>query len=515
MAKINELKWGSILSYAQIVLSVIIGIVYTPVMIRLLGRNEYGLYNTVSYTISLLSILNLGFNSSYIRYYSKYKRENDTGKIYSLNGMFLCIFIVISIIACLCGGFLTTHLELVFKDGLTADEYDTAHVLMILLTINLAISFPMSVFSTIISANERFVFLKVMGMINTVLSPLVNLPLLLLGFRSVGLVASALVFTILTDAVYIYYVIAKLNNRFLFGKAEKGLLRSLFAFTSFIAINIIVDQINNGIDRVLLGRFCGTAIVAVYAVGANLYTYYVNISLAISGVFTPRIHHIYNSLDDDNSRNKELTGLFIKVGRIQYIILMLIASGIVIFGKQFIQFWVGMEYEESYYVALLLVLPVSIPLIQNLGIEIQRAANKHKFRSVIYLFMAIINLVLSVFLCQAYGAVGAAVGTALSLIIANGFIMNWYYYKRMGIGIPDFWKSILRITVGMLPAFIIGFLMRQIINFANIWSLLFFILLYTGAYSACVWKFSMNQYEKDLLLKPLNKIVRRTRRSIE
>ena len=82
----------------------------------------------------------------------------------------------------------------------------------------------------------------------------------------------------------------KLRNRFIFGRVEGGLIKSLFTYTLFIAINMIVDQINNNIDRVLLGRFTGTISVAVYAVGANLYTYYTSISMAVSGVFTPRIH---------------------------------------------------------------------------------------------------------------------------------------------------------------------------------------------------------------------------------
>ena len=68
MHKINQIKIGAVLSYLQIGLSVVISLIYTPVMLRLLGQSEYGLYSTVSSTIAMLSILSLGFNSSYIRY---------------------------------------------------------------------------------------------------------------------------------------------------------------------------------------------------------------------------------------------------------------------------------------------------------------------------------------------------------------------------------------------------------------------------------------------------------------
>jgi O-antigen/teichoic acid export membrane protein len=208
-------------------LGVAVSLVYTPIMLRLLGQSEYGLYNTVSSTISILTLLNLGLNSGYIRYYAKYKQKNDTESIWKLNGLFLTIFSIIGLIALACGLFLSFHLDLVFSEGLTAREYEIARVLMILLTCNLAISFPMSVFLHIVSANEKFIFLKVVGIIKTVLSPVVTLPILLMGFRSIAMVSVTVAFSVLTDAIYAYYVIVKLRNRFVFHGFEKGITRKI------------------------------------------------------------------------------------------------------------------------------------------------------------------------------------------------------------------------------------------------------------------------------------------------
>ena len=209
----NQIKAGAILSYVQMALSIIIGLIYTPVMIRLLGKSEYGLYNTVSSTISMLSILSLGFNSGYIRYYAKYKKNNDQESINKLNGLFIIIFSIIGVVALLCGLFLTFNLNLVFDEGLTTAEYEVARVLMLLLTINLATSFPFSVFSNIISANERFVFLKLLGMLKTVGGPLVTLPLLLMGYKSIAMVAVTLGISLVTDLVYFIYVKKKLKQK--------------------------------------------------------------------------------------------------------------------------------------------------------------------------------------------------------------------------------------------------------------------------------------------------------------
>ena len=168
----NQLRSGSLLTYVQMTLNIIVSIAYTPFMLRILGKSEYGLYSTVASTIAILSVLSLGFGGSYVRYYILYRKEKADDKIARLNGLFLIVFSVIGLIALACGLYLTFHLEMVFKTGLTDAEYHTARILMLLLTANLAVSFPMSVFSNIISAQEQFVFLKATEILGTVVSPL-------------------------------------------------------------------------------------------------------------------------------------------------------------------------------------------------------------------------------------------------------------------------------------------------------------------------------------------------------
>ena len=496
--KINQLKAGAIISYLQMAIQILIGLVYTPVMIRLLGQSEYGLYNTVASTISMLSVLRLGFNNSYIRYYSIYKKRNDTRAIDCLNGLFITIFSFIGIITFVCGIFLTNHLSIVFSDGLTTGEYGIARVLMILLTINLAISFPMSVFSNIISAHEKFVFLKCLEIIKNVVGPMVTLPLLLMGFRSIAMVSVSLIVSLITDICYVIYVFFVLKNRFAFNRPEKGLFSDLFAYTVFIAIELIVDQINWNIDKVLLARYKGTVMVAVYSVGYSLYTYYQTFSSSISGVFTPRIHKIVNSGISIENQRTELTELFTKVGRIQFLILALIASGVVFFG-----------YEDSYIVALLLIIPASIALIQNLGIEIQRAEFKHQFRSIVYVGMACINLIMSIILCKKYGAIGSAIGTAFSLVVANGCIMNIYYHKKCNINIIYFWKSIGKLAMGMIIPMIFGGIMKGFLNIDSIVAYLLEILIYVLVYAVSMWKIGMNNYEKNLFQSVLGKFIKK------
>lgn len=502
----NQVKAGSILTYAQMALSTIISLVYTPVMLRLLGQSEYGLYSTIYSVIAMLSVFNLGFSSGYMRFYMRYKVEADYQGIAKLNGLFMTVFTVIGLIALGCGLFLSFNLQLVFDRGLTEQEYSIARILMIMFSFNLALSFPMSVFSSIITANEKFVFQKVLNMGKTVLSPLLTIPMLLLGYGSIGMVAVTVVVALLVDAGNMIFCFTKLNTRFLFGKWQKGLFKQIAVFSSFIAINMIVDQINTNVDKVIIGRFKGTTEVSVYNIGATLNGYIQLFSLAVSSVFTPRIHTIVASGSDEKETNEKISELFTKVGRIQFLIVGLVVSGVVFFGKPFIGYWAGEGYDNSYYVTLLLALPSVIPWIQSLGVEIQRAKNKHQYRSIVYGSMAIINVIISIFLCQKYGAVGSALGTAIAVLVANVIVMNIVYKKILGINVGNFFLNILRQLLGMIIPFAVGTVIMIFVQVNSIWVLLGLIVAYTAVYCLCVWFMSMNAYERSLIKDIFTKI---------
>ena len=505
----TQIKAGAILSYCQVFLSALTGLLYTPVMLRLMGQQEYGLYGTVNSTIALLGLLDLGFTSSYIRFYSKYKTSNQPEKINSFNSLFFTVFFVISIIAIFIGFFISANPALIFDEGLTEEELSKASVMMLLLTISTVLGFLNTVFNCFISANQKFIFSKSINMISTIISVGLNIVVLYFGRGAVGLITVSLVLGIITKIITILYACKSLHFKFDFKHMELKLFKNVLAFSGLIAINMFVDQVNSGIDSVLLGRFCGTAAVAVYSVGASLNSHFTTFSTAISGVFTPHIHHLVNSYEMDSKEQRNvLTDFFVKVGRIQYLLLALIASGVIFFGKQFIYFWAGDGYEESYYIALILILPSIISLTQNVGIEIQRAENRHHYRAYIYGAMALFNLTLSIFLCQIWEGIGAAIGTCIASVVANGIIMDIVYHKKININILAYWKNILRQTLGMIIPFICGAFIMIFADTSSIIKLAVWIIVYVIIYAVFVWLFSMNNSEKNLVLNAFKKFKR-------
>ena len=157
-------------------------------------------------------------------------------------------------------------------------------------------------------------------------------------------------------------------------------------------------------------------------------------------------------------------------------------------------------------VAFLLIIPSIIPLIQNVGREIQRAENRHHYRAYIYGAMALFNLIISIFLCQILEGIGAALGTGIATLVANGLIMNVVYHKKINIDVIEFWKDILKQTLGMLVPFAAGILIMIFADTSSIVKLAFWIIIYTAVYCAFVWMFAANRSEKELILGALKKL---------
>ena len=502
----RQIKIGAVLSYLSMGLSTVISLVYTPIMIQRLGDSEFGVYQTVLPIISYLNLLSFGLGSAYIRYYSRAKSADDKPGMAKLNGMFFTTYVVLGALVLAIGFLLAGHGEIIFGKKLTAEEIDLAERLLRILSVNAALTFPISVFESHVTINEQYLFQKIVAMGKQVLNPLIMIPLLLMGYRSVMLTIVSLIFTVISGVVNIFYCLKKLKMPFAFRRYDFALLREMFGFTVYVFIGIVVDNLNWSIDRQLLTWFHGSGAVTVYVIAAQLNNYFLLFGNAISNVMTPRVHRLVA----ENAPMRTLDALFTKVGRLQFILLGGIFLGFVAIGQSFVVLWGGGEqFRVDYWTALLLFFACLWTNIQTVGIEIQRAKNMHKYRSLVYLGVLVGNILISIPLCMKWEGLGAAVGTAIATLVGNVFLMNRYYYKRVGLNIPGFWRHICHLLPAMILPAAAAVLLAVFVHPASYWALIPPGLLFAAVYAASMWLFGMNRYERSLITGPLRRIAGR------
>lgn len=495
-------KNGVILSYVAIIVNTLIQLLYTPFLIRMLGQGEYGLYSLVASIIGYLTILDFGFGNAIIVYTAKYRENNEREKEEKLHGMFKMIFIILGVIAGLLGIIMYFCVDNIFSRTMSTSELYKMKYMVLILSFNLFLTFSFNIYSSIISAYEKFTFQKIMSIISALLKPMLMIPLLFFGFKSITMTLIITLVNILIVYSNYYYCKNKLKVSTKFKGFDKVLFKTILGYSIWIFLGIVVDKINWSVDQFVLGAVSGTVAVSIYSIASTINQLFINLSTAVSGVFLPKM----SKLVARKASNLELSNEFIKVGRIQYYIVFFMCSSLVLFGKEFITLWAGENYKESYYVALFLIIPICIPLIQNLGLSIMQALNKYKFKSISTFIMAIFNIIISYFLAIKYGPVGCAAGTALSLIICNIFLINIYYARELKLNIKGFWLEIIKMSLAFFIPVTIIIILNHFIVFNGIWNIIMFGFIYSVLYFLISIMLIMNDYEKRILNNIIMKV---------
>lgn len=476
----------------------------TPYLLRKLGQSEYGLYQLVSSTASYLSLLGFGFSASYMRFYSRFKTRKDDASIASLNGMFMTVFLVLSTACLILGIVLCINIESVLGSKLNLEQYASAKKMLFMLTVNMALTFPKSIFVCNTTAFEKFVFQKSLVLIVDLITPVLQILFVIFMNNAFSLTCATFIVAVTDFIINMTYNLLYLRMRFSFQNFDWALFKEIAGFTFFIFLNQILDLLSStNIDNYLIGRIKGTDSVTVYSMGSKISQMFHSVAAPISTVFVPTIYRIVESTNDKYA----LSTIFTKVGKLQFAILYLILSGFFIWGKDFISIWIGEGYRDSYYIAIVLMTSLIIALSQNIGIEIQRAQNKHKVRSVVYLLIDIANVFVSIPLIKWLGPIGASVGTAMAMLLGTVIFMNLYYKYAIGLDIKRYWINILAIVMFSFPCVLLAKVFKHFNGNSGLLMMLIQIAAYSLAYLMIMYFFILDVNEKGTV-----NIIKRIRR---
>ena len=115
----SQLKIGIVLNYVNMILGNLIPIFYTPVMLSLLGQEEYGLYKLSGSITSYLSLMSLGIGSAIVRYLIKSREEQGKEAEEKMFGLFIIIFRIIAAVSIVAGTLVTLNLDIWYGSSLS------------------------------------------------------------------------------------------------------------------------------------------------------------------------------------------------------------------------------------------------------------------------------------------------------------------------------------------------------------------------------------------------------------
>jgi O-antigen/teichoic acid export membrane protein len=501
----NKRRSGAVISYLYSIAQIIVNLLYVPLLLSGIGQAEYGLYQMVGSIIAYLTIINTTFSAGAVRFYSKYYVLGDEdGKANTL-GILKRIYRKAYAIIFIATFVLMGVLNAVYAKSFSPWELQESCLMLGVLALNLVLTMNNTISIACITAHEEFGFLKLSQLGLLLVQPVLVVVFIRWWPNAFTVTLVQLGCNFILRSCQQLFARRRLGMDDRLRSFDQDLERQLIHFSGTIILAIVADQIFWRSDQLILGYFYGTEPVAVYAVGSQIVNAYLPLGTAVASVFLPRVSELWHRDHD----LKAISDLFVKVSRISLYPLLAVLFGFIVFGHDFIRLWAGDGYDAAYWVAVLELAPFTIDVSQNIGLTILQVMDRYGFRAKMYFVAAVINIGLTIWLAQSIGIVGAAVASGIAMLASSGFILNWYYQKRVGLDMVGWWTSVVRETVPLLILCVVAWFCWHPFAGCGWMPLICGILCWAIAFTIVAYFLSANEYEKGLVRGLMRKVIHR------
>ena len=493
---------GITLAYLHTAVNMACGLVLSSFLLRVLGDTEYGIYQTVASFANCLVLLEFGMGTVVVRNVAMCRGrmaspdeiQRNISTIWTLTSG-LCLVMAAMIIPF----YLLT--PTLYAESMTAEQIAYAQKILIFIAAYLVLSFLSQTLNGVVLAFEHYAY----GPIQTTIRVLVRtllIVVLLSAYRYAILIAVIDVVVNGACMVYSYWFCnKKLGLRLRLGVCDRTVFRSALPLCFAIFLQAIVNQANNNVAKLVIGIQMSPESVALYSVSLYILSIFSSLTTIPVSLYAPAVtHKVAQGL-----QNMALAKELVTPCRLTALIGGMVLFGFIAVGRQFITLLYGAEYLEAWLIAIILMIPVYINMVNGVLVNVLDALNKRLSRSLVLIVSACLNIVLTVFLLEKWGIIGAAAAMAVSTFLGQVLAMNMYYKKVIGIPVLWLFAQAFRgiwayLAMGCVAALA---LRNAVANELGSFLLcgVVFVLIASGGYLC----FGMADTEKEMLMKLVKK----------
>jgi O-antigen/teichoic acid export membrane protein len=491
----KKLIKGAFLNTLNLTAQILSGFYVLPLMIHAFGDANFGIWILVASFMGFAAVLDLGLPSAVSRFISQaIGRGGQEGEreIKLITATAFYIFISITLLSVLLIGIAILLAPAMLKDPAQIDLF---RKLLLILCINNLFVFPTSVFEGILTANLRHDLISSRKIVFTVIRVASTIFLVKNNYGLI-VIAWATVICNITDNLVRSVLAYRVDPRVSIAWANftPSKIRQLFSYSVYTFIGKIADLLRFQINSFVITVFTDVALVTPYRVASRLIEYFMQFIGEIVSVFNP-----YFSQEEGKSNHEGIKEKFLFITKIVTYIATFAGLMLLLFGKNFIERWVGPQYSISYKILVILVIPITFALIQSTVFPLLYGISKHKFFAYTNIGEGVLNLIISIILVKKYGIIGVALGAAIPLLITKFFIQPLYVTKILNISLKRYFlvilgPFILTVVTLIIPWLEISRLLKP--NYAN---LVFFGAVQTLIFILVVYCFGFSKTEKDFV----------------
>lgn len=494
----NQKKIGIVLSYLNLFINMTVNVLLTPALIACLGDDSYSIYKVMQSFAGPLIMFNLGISAIVTRAVIKYHVSDEHNELEKRNTLALgmIISLIMAIFVLCLSAVMYSQIPRIYGHNYSEVLINEGKRVFALFALSTIFNILTETFRGCVLGNEKYLFNTSIPLFRNLFRIGIMSACILLKMGAAEIAFVDFIMSLAVFVIYAIYSLFVLQERPKLTSVNKSEIISIASFAFAILLQTIVNQVNNNVDTMLLGAMVEEkSTITMYSSALVIYTVYNSLISVVAEILLPKA----SQLVERKASGKEYTDFVVAPGRFQAMLAIAIVIAFALFGKDFIELWIGTEYQDAYYIVLMLIIPVTIPLVENAAICILDASMKRIYRSGVLVGMAIANVATSIVLIRILGFWGAALGTVISLVIGHVFLMNLYYKKVFGMEIGRMFKEIFS---GILSVGIIAGILCIPLTFIDNTILFFLVkcLAFVLIYGILLWRYGMKENEKILLI---------------
>jgi O-antigen/teichoic acid export membrane protein len=444
--------------------------------VRHLGDTVYGLWILIASLTGYFSVLDLGISGSLARNLAVHRSHGDVPGMNRLLSTALAILLGVALLVFLA----TLGVLIVFFQifDVPTDQVSAVEAAVLLIGINIALSFPLGIFSGILWAYERF------DLQNRIDIPTVILRAALSVWcvkRGDGLLALAIV-TLATSlaqgslkAIQCFQIEPHLRFSQRLLDAQAG--RTLFGYGIWYFLLSLSRTIGPQLSPTLVGNRLGAAVVTALRIPMQLTTYANTFLIAGTQVLTPLA-----TAQHASSRREDQQRLFLEGGRFALLMALAFLTLFGFLGEPLIRLWIGWDYAYTWTFLMILALGELLPMSQWISYSVILGMGKHKPMALMSVAENIAMAILVWLLVDSHGLVGVSLAIAIPGALSRGLFQLWYACRIVGVSPWTYLRrTILPTLVLSVPSAALLAGWTWWFPVTNWWQLIVAGLLYTAA----------------------------------
>lgn len=499
----NRRGKGIAISYIYTILNTVIGFFMSAFVLRMLGKTDYGVYQTMTSFLTYLTLFEFGTGTIMTRNISLCKKDDsDSDELKKNISTVWTTTCILSSFICIGVFIFYLLIGTIYHKSLTPEQIETGKIIFLISAVKLVFNFLVQTLNGVVLGFERYSLGSVVSLAYLIARSIIVVALLLVSHSAIVLVTIDTVLTICSFIFTIFYCMIKLKVKFTFKYFNTGIFRQILPLALAMFLQTIVNMANNNVDKFVIGIAMSPEAVSVYSVAMYIFSTFSALTTMPISMYMPQV-----AKDMRNGKEgSELTKTLVQPCRLVVIVGGLVLFGFIAVGRPFISIVYGTDYLDAWIIAIMIMIPMFINMSNGIIVNILDVLRKRHVRSLCLGVTAVGNILLTIWWIKYWGMFGAAAATAVFTIIGQIILMNIYYKKAIHIDVMFLFGQSFK---GILPSMIISCLGSAAVSYFihnSFLSLLAGGVTFCVILAVCMLTFGANKAEKELFFGRIHKL---------